>query len=69
MHLVSRKAQRVVIDDYEVAFEEGESIHTENSHKYDDASLHALAEAGGFTISRRWCDSKGYFTDLLMVAT
>jgi dimethylhistidine N-methyltransferase len=68
MHLVSRKAQRVVIDDYEVAFEEGESIHTENSHKYDDASLNALADAGGFTISRTWCDSKGYFTDLLMVA-
>jgi dimethylhistidine N-methyltransferase len=69
MHLVSRKAQRVLIDGYEVAFEEGESIHTENSYKYDDESLHALAEAGGFTIKRRWCDSDGYFADLLMVAT
>ena len=68
MHLVSRKAQRVAIDGYEVAFEAGESIHTENSHKYDDASLDALAEAGGFTIERRWTDSKGYFADLLMVA-
>ena len=46
MHLVSRIAQRVLIDGYEVAFDEGESIHTENSHKYDDASLAALAEAG-----------------------
>jgi len=68
MHLVSRNAQRVLIDGYEVAFEEGESIHTENSYKYDDASLNALAEAGGFTIEQKWSDSKGYFADLLMVA-
>jgi L-histidine N-alpha-methyltransferase len=68
MHLVSREAQRVLIDGYEVAFEEGESIHTENSYKYDDASLRALAEAGGFAIEQRWSDSKGYFADLLMVA-
>ncbi|HSY51275.1 MAG TPA: L-histidine N(alpha)-methyltransferase [Thermoanaerobaculia bacterium] len=68
MHLVSRKAQRVLIDGYDVAFAEGESIHTENSYKYDEETLHTLAEAGGFTITRRWCDSKGYFADLLMVA-
>jgi len=68
MHLVSRNAQHVLIDGYEVAFEKGESIHTENSYKYDDASLSALAEAGGFAIEQRWSDSKGYFADLLMVA-
>ena len=68
MHLVSRHAQRVLIDGYEVTFEEGESIHTESSYKYDDESVHALAEAGGFTIKRRWSDSNGYFADLLMVA-
>jgi dimethylhistidine N-methyltransferase len=68
MHLVSMKAQRVLIDGYEVAFGEGEAIHTENSYKYDEESLNTLAEAGGFTINRRWCDSKGYFADLLMVA-
>jgi L-histidine N-alpha-methyltransferase len=69
MHLVSRKLQRVAIDGYEVAFAEGESIHTENSYKYDDASLRALAKAGGFTIEQRWTDNNGYFADLLMVAT
>lgn len=68
MHLVSREGQRVLIDGYEISFDEGESIHTENSYKYDDASLHALAEAGGFTIEQRWSDSSGYFADLLMVA-
>jgi L-histidine N-alpha-methyltransferase len=69
MHLVSRKAQRVVIGDYDVAFQGGESIHTENSYKYNDAGLAALAVAGGFRIERRWSDSRGYFADLLMVAT
>jgi dimethylhistidine N-methyltransferase len=68
MHLVSTRAQRVLIDGYEIAFEEGESIHTENSYKYDDDSLQALAGAGGFDIERRWSDSNGYFADLLMVA-
>ncbi|HEV7425576.1 MAG TPA: L-histidine N(alpha)-methyltransferase [Thermoanaerobaculia bacterium] len=68
MHLVSRIAQRVLIDGYEIAFDEAESIHTENSHKYDDAALAALATAGNFRIERRWTDSNGYFADLLMVA-
>jgi dimethylhistidine N-methyltransferase len=69
MHLVSRKAQRVTIGGYQIAFDEGESIHTENSHKYDDATLRALATAGGFSIEHRWTDRNGYFADLLMVAT
>ena len=69
MHLVSREEQRVLIDGYEVAFEKGESIHTENSHKYDDPALRALAAAGRFAIEHRWTDSNGYFSDLLMVAT
>lgn len=68
MHLVSNRKQRVLVGGYEIAFDEGESIHTENSHKYDDASLRALARAGGFSIDHRWTDSNGYFADLLMVA-
>jgi L-histidine N-alpha-methyltransferase len=69
MHLVSKIAQRVLIDGYEVAFDEGESIHTENSHKYDVTTLATLAAAGNFRIERRWSDSRGYFADLLFVAT
>ena len=70
MHLVSRIAQRVRIDalDLEVPFEAGESIHTENSYKHDDDSLRALMEASGFTIERKWTDSRGWFADLLCVA-
>src|SRR4051794_13130182 len=68
MHLVSKIAQRVLVDGYEVAFAEDESIHTENSHKYDDATLAALAAAGNFRVERRWTDRNGYFADLLLVA-
>jgi L-histidine Nalpha-methyltransferase len=68
MHLVSRRAQRVCIGDYAVDFAEGESIHTENSHKYDDATLEALASRAGFRIETRWTDSRGWFADLLLIA-
>jgi uncharacterized SAM-dependent methyltransferase len=69
MHLVSIRAQRVRIDglDLEIAFEEGETIHTESSYKHDDSTLAALAEGSGFTIEQRWTDSRGWFADVLMV--
>lgn len=70
MHLVSRVAQRVRIDalDLDVAFEEGETIHTENSYKHDDASLRALASSSGFTVGKTWTDSRRWFADLLLEA-
>jgi dimethylhistidine N-methyltransferase len=64
MHLSSRGAQTVHIADYEVHFADGETIHTENSWKYDDASLATLAAEAGFTVERRWTD--GLFADVLM---
>jgi dimethylhistidine N-methyltransferase len=69
MHLDSRGAQRVAIDDLEIEidFTDGESIHTENSYKYDDAMLATLAAEGGFAVERRWSDSRGWFADVLMV--
>ena len=66
MHLVSRVAQQVRIGEYEVTFAAGESIHTESSYKHDDATLHALATAGGFAIERQWTDANGWFADVLM---
>ena len=68
MHLVSKTTQRVQIEGYEIAFEAGETIHTENSYKYDIATLEMLASRGGFTIEKRWTDRRGWFTDVLMRA-
>jgi len=66
MHLASKRHQCVRIRDYEVAFEEGETIHTENSYKYDSETLEMVAAGGGFTIEKRWTDRRGWFTDVLM---
>jgi uncharacterized SAM-dependent methyltransferase len=67
MHLVSRRAQTVRVDGATYSFAEDESIHTENSYKYDDATLEALAARAGFRIEQRWTDSRGWFADLLFV--
>lgn len=69
MHLVSRERQRVHVDalGLEVEFAEGETIHTENSYKYEAASLERLAREGGFSIRQQWTDARGWFADILMV--
>lgn len=70
MHLVSTASQRVRLDalDLEISFQEGETIHTENSYKYDDDTLAMLSARAGFTMEGRWLDSHGWFTDILLVA-
>ncbi|HYC58137.1 MAG TPA: L-histidine N(alpha)-methyltransferase [Thermoanaerobaculia bacterium] len=70
MHLASKFSQRVRIEalDLEVAFDEGETIHTESSYKHDDASLASLAEASGFAIEKTWRDSRAWFANVLMLA-
>lgn len=61
MHLVSRTRQKVRIANRIFAFEAGESIHTENSHKYSVAQLTQLAERSGWGVDHIWIDSKGFF--------
>jgi dimethylhistidine N-methyltransferase len=68
MHLVSADAQSVRIEalGLDVPFEAGEAIHTENSYKYDDASIAALATAAGLHIEQRWTDAREWFADVLL---
>jgi L-histidine N-alpha-methyltransferase len=66
MHLVSRDAQTVRIGDYEVRFDPGETIHTENSYKYDDATIERIARESGFSVERKWTDDRGWFADVLL---
>ena len=69
MHLVSRQRQSVAIDALQltVEFEEGETIHTENSYKYSESDLQALAADSGFAIEQIWTDSRSWFADALLV--
>jgi L-histidine Nalpha-methyltransferase len=68
MHLVSLREQSVHVDalNLEVAFDEGETIHTENSYKYDDEDLAQMAADSGFEIKGRWTDSRGWFAEVLL---
>jgi L-histidine Nalpha-methyltransferase len=64
MYLVSTRAQRVTIDrlGLEVAFAEGEAVHTENSYKYSPAEITALAGAAGLRLERQWLDPERRFS-------
>ena len=42
-------------------FDAGESIHTENSHKYTLEILRTLADRAGFVEEAAWTDRDGYF--------
>jgi dimethylhistidine N-methyltransferase len=68
MHLVSRRAQKVTLAGKVLRFAEGESIHTENSHKYRPESLRALAEASGWQAARMWTDPARLFSVWLLEA-
>ena len=63
MHLVSKKDQQVFIKSLKTSynFEKGESIHTENSHKFNDDSIQDLAESSGLNIVKTWKDKNNYF--------
>lgn len=63
MHLVSEVEQTVRIDalDTEVHFDAGESIHTENSHKYTIERVHEMASRAGFRVECSWVDDPPTF--------
>ncbi|WP_310591185.1 L-histidine N(alpha)-methyltransferase [Paraburkholderia sp. DHOC27] len=54
MHLVSKVNQIVRVGGRSFGFEQGESIHTENSHKFTVASFGEMANAAGWTVARHW---------------
>ncbi|HEY2255259.1 MAG TPA: L-histidine N(alpha)-methyltransferase [Variovorax sp.] len=62
MHLVSRRAQEVTLDGQSFGFEEGETIHTENSHKFTVEGLRALAVQAGFRPAAVWTDPERLFS-------
>ena len=62
MHLVSRQAQVIDISDTRIEFAEGESIHTENSHKFTIEEFQSLAASVGFKADHVWTDDDDLFT-------
>ncbi len=62
MHLVSLCGQEVTVGGRRFSFAEGDSLHTENSHKFTVASLRALALEAGFTPGPVWTDPNQLFS-------
>ncbi len=46
----------------------GETIHTENSHKYGPRDARILLRAGGWTVTREWTDAADQFALILAEA-
>lgn len=62
MHLKSSLKQQVTIERETFEFQKGESIHTENSYKYDIEQFKKIAEQCGFNRERVWMDVGGQFS-------
>ncbi len=65
MHLVSATRQTVTIDGQSFLFEDGESICTERSYKYDLPSAEKLGREAGLSMVDAWLDDSRYFAVLL----
>jgi L-histidine Nalpha-methyltransferase len=68
MHLISTKAQKVRVLDRNFSFHPGESIHTENSYKYNLERFTALANESGWTRRESWTDAERMFSVHALVA-
>jgi L-histidine N-alpha-methyltransferase len=68
MHLESRVAQSVCIGNTNIGFRAGETIHTENSYKFTEASLTVLFASAGFRPTRTFQDASETFAVTLATA-
>jgi dimethylhistidine N-methyltransferase len=62
MHLVSRRPQRVTVAGRSFYFATGESIHTENSYKFDIDGFRDMARWAGFVPEAVWLDDDRRFS-------
>ena len=69
MHLEAAEAIEFEVSGRRFAMARGETIHTENSHKFDRRSQYTLLLAGGWTPVERWLDGQGRFSLILAEAT
>lgn len=68
MLLVSLVAQSVRLAGRVFTFAQGETIHTENSHKYRPERLRDLAAESGWGVARMWTDPERQFSVWLLQA-
>ena len=69
MHLAAERDIAFTVAGHRFAMRAGETIHTENSHKFSRRSANLLLLAGGWTPRHRWLDGAGRFSLILADAT
>ncbi|MDQ2078225.1 L-histidine N(alpha)-methyltransferase [Marinimicrobium sp. ABcell2] len=66
MHLHSNRSQSVSLRGVEISFERGETIHTENSYKYNPTEFEALAQRAGWRTRNWWLADDAMFSMTLL---
>ncbi len=61
MHLESLLDQQVRVGDHVISFEVGETIHTENSHKYSIEGLTEMVAQAGWQVAEVLTDPEAHF--------
>lgn len=69
MHLEALGDLTFAISGQRIAMRAGETIHTENSHKYSPNQARLLLQAGGWTPIKLWTDDADDFLMILAEAT
>lgn len=62
MHLVALEDLSFSVSGRDFRMQAGESIHTENSHKFTQAHFTRLANSAGLKVIDDWSDARDYFT-------
>jgi L-histidine Nalpha-methyltransferase len=68
MHLEAVRDARFTIDGRPFSIAAGETIHTENSHKYGPRDARILLRSGGWTPVAEWTDAEDRFAVILAEA-
>lgn len=74
MHLIARGEQTVMVPSnpagpaLRLHFGDGDTIHTESSYKFNEASIEGLVRRSGFAVARTWRDDRGMFAVTLATA-
>jgi dimethylhistidine N-methyltransferase len=68
MHLEAVRDVAFTVEGHAFAMKAGETIHTENSHKYGERDARLLLRAGGWSPIREWTDPANMFALILAEA-
>lgn len=68
MHLMAKADTEILVEGQRFPIARGETIHTENSYKFNEARLQALAEDTGFRIEKVWGGEQDFFMLAWLVA-